>query len=183
MRAGAVNVKSPIGPASPLSPASSGHAESLALKSGAVHVPQAPAGSHGDTVQAIVVSSDGKRAVTGGKDREIKVWNVESGEEVCVLLGHKAEVTALHLSEVGRTMISGDSNGTILVGEALLFLFRARARGFSPCGGIPAFAALLCVCHRCGTVTATITGSRFKRTRRRLLPSLPALLLRRWRNP
>jgi WD40 repeat protein len=116
MRAGAVNVKSPIGPASPLSPASSGHTESLALKSGAVHVPQAPAGSHGDTVQAIVVSSDGKRAVTGGKDREIKVWNVETGEEVCVLLGHKAEVTALHLSEVGRTMISGDSNGTILVG-------------------------------------------------------------------
>ena len=32
---------------------------------GAVHVPQAPAGAHGDTVLSIVVSPDGKRAVTG----------------------------------------------------------------------------------------------------------------------
>ena len=59
------------------------------------------------------------RVVAGGKDREIKVWNIETGEEICVLLGHKAEVTALHLSEVGRTLISGDSNGTILVSGPL----------------------------------------------------------------
>ena len=53
--------------------------------------------------------------VSGGRDREIKAWNTETGEELCVLLGHKAEVTALHLTDGGRMLISGDSSGSLLV--------------------------------------------------------------------
>ncbi len=43
------------------------------------------------------------------------MWNTETGEESFVLLGHKADVTALHMTEGGGMIFSGDASGTLLV--------------------------------------------------------------------
>jgi len=92
--------------------------------------------------QAIVMSKDGSIAVSGSADREIKVrpapappppaappaltarvlppcapqvWDLAQGTESCVLLGHKAPVTALCLAEDNSLLFSGDAGGTLMV--------------------------------------------------------------------
>ena len=58
-------------------------------------------------------------SVSAGEDKEIKIWNIETNEEVCVLSGHKAKVTALHFSDGGRFVFSGDGSGLLLVSRAV----------------------------------------------------------------
>jgi hypothetical protein len=86
---------------------------------------------------------------TGGKDREVKVWDLVKSEEICVLLGHKAPITALHMTEGGRFIFSGDAAGVLLVSVAATWM------------GERVFAvatALLFVLARFGTASRTTTA-------------------------
>ncbi len=65
-------------------------------------------------------------APAAGEDKEVKIWNLETSEEVCVLMGHKAKVTALHFSEGGRFVFSGDASGLLLVRPGSLFVACGR---------------------------------------------------------
>ncbi len=61
---------------------------------------------HVDIVDAVVVTPDGKFAVSGGRDGRIRVWDVASGKEWKSWLAHK-EITGLAVSPDGRFLLSG----------------------------------------------------------------------------
>jgi hypothetical protein len=73
----------------------------------------------------------------------VKIWNLETSEEVCVLMGHKAKVTALHFSEGGRFVFSGDASGLLLVRSCRTRHRVLSARGVAP---VPRFLGSVC-CH------------------------------------
>ncbi len=69
---------------------------------------------HAGTVKAVVVTSDGK-AISGSWDKTLKVWDVESGEELRTLEGHTGVVNAVALTSDGKKAISGSYDKTLKV--------------------------------------------------------------------
>lgn len=63
---------------------------------------------HTKYVNAIAFSPDGKRCATGGNDRVIKLWDVETGKLLKTLRGHKRAVSALQFSQDGAYLFSGE---------------------------------------------------------------------------
>jgi len=37
---------------------------------------------HKDRVYSVAISNDGKKVVSGSADKSIKIWNLETGEEI-----------------------------------------------------------------------------------------------------
>jgi WD40 repeat protein len=62
-------------------------------------------------VLTAVFSPDGKRLVTGGSDKTIKVWDAENGHELLTLKGHAGWVTSLAVSADGKRIVSASSFG------------------------------------------------------------------------
>ena len=52
---------------------------------------------HSESVNSVAISSDNKYIVSGSGDKTIKIWNLESGQEIKTLNGHSSatEVTSL----------------------------------------------------------------------------------------
>lgn len=67
---------------------------------------------HEDAVYTIAFSPDGKILASGGDDRVIKLWPLETGEPR-TLRKHSEAVTCLAFNPNGTTLISGSSDGTI----------------------------------------------------------------------
>ena len=59
------------------------------------------------TLYSIAMSADGKFAVSAMPDDTLKVWDVTSGQELCVLAGHLAKINDVAMSPDGQTVISG----------------------------------------------------------------------------
>ena len=68
---------------------------------------------HSDSVLAVGLSADGRRAVSGSSDAVLKVWDVESGRELRTLHGHADAVTAAELSADGRWAVSASLDRTL----------------------------------------------------------------------
>jgi FOG: WD40 repeat len=63
----------------------------------------------------IAMSADGKFAVSAMPDDTMKVWDVTSGRELCVLAGHLAKINDVAMSPDGQTVISASSDKTLKV--------------------------------------------------------------------
>jgi len=70
---------------------------------------------HADSVRALALTPDGKRAVSGGDDHTLKVWNLESGRELRTLEGHAGWVRAVALTPDGKRAVSGSDDRTLKV--------------------------------------------------------------------
>nr|WP_198525340.1 WD40 repeat domain-containing protein [Oscillatoria sp. PCC 10802] len=70
---------------------------------------------HSDWVSAVAVTPDGSRAISGSRDGTVKVWNLDSGEELLTLEGHSAPVYAVAVTPDGSRAISGSRDGTVKV--------------------------------------------------------------------
>ncbi len=68
---------------------------------------------HGDWVNCAAVCTDGRKAVSGGDDRTVRVWALSEGDVVCVLEGHEDGVSSLAVSPVGELALSGSHDGTL----------------------------------------------------------------------
>jgi WD40 repeat protein/uncharacterized caspase-like protein len=69
-------------------------------------------------VRAIALSPDGRRIVSGGDDKTIKVWDAESGAVLRTLTGHADWVYAIAVSPDGRRIVSGGADKTIKIWDA-----------------------------------------------------------------
>jgi WD40 repeat protein len=67
------------------------------------------------TIGAIAVTPDGTKVVSGS-DKEIKVWNINTGDLVHILGGHEDNIDSVAVTPDGTKVVSGSDNGRIKVG-------------------------------------------------------------------
>ena len=69
---------------------------------------------HLNTVLSVAFSPDGKRIVSGSRDKTIQLWDAETGEMLQPPLeGHKDEVQAVAFSPDGKCIVSGDRKSVV----------------------------------------------------------------------
>lgn len=70
---------------------------------------------HSDEIWAMAASSDGKYIVSGGKDRRICIWSLESGQATFIkaLGGHKDSITALQFRMGSHDLFTASSDRTL----------------------------------------------------------------------
>ncbi|HVR30787.1 MAG TPA: NACHT domain-containing protein [Thermoanaerobaculia bacterium] len=67
---------------------------------------------HADSVLAVAVTADGRRAVSGSEDKTLRVWDLETGGSRA-LLGHTDSVLAVSVTPDGRQAVSGSGDNTV----------------------------------------------------------------------
>ncbi len=68
---------------------------------------------HEDWVRAVALTADGTRAVSGGDDGTLRLWDLERGAEMRRLEGHEGVVRAVAVTADGRRAVSGGHDGTL----------------------------------------------------------------------
>jgi WD40 repeat protein len=80
-------------------------------------------------VYAVALSADGRHALSGGADRTLIWWDLESGRPLKTLTGHQQMVYAVALSADDRLALSSSRDGTIRLWE----LASRQCRACLPC--------------------------------------------------
>jgi WD40 repeat protein len=70
---------------------------------------------HKDCVTAVAVTSDGKRAITGSKDKTCIIWDLSTGQAISILEGHTQPVNAVAITPDGKRAISGSNDYTCII--------------------------------------------------------------------
>jgi WD40 repeat protein len=70
---------------------------------------------HPGRVYGVAFSPDGKRLVTGGDDRLVRVWDVDSGQQVLALRGHLDSITRVAITPDGQFVVSASKDRTVRV--------------------------------------------------------------------
>jgi len=65
---------------------------------------------HEGYVHSVSFSRDGKTLASGGDDKTIKLWNVETGTEIRTLTGHESYVLSVSFSPDGRILATASSD-------------------------------------------------------------------------
>jgi len=70
---------------------------------------------HTDRIYSLEMTADGERAITGSRDRTLRVWDV--GQRTCkqVLRGHSREILAIDVSADGQRVVSFSRDRTLRV--------------------------------------------------------------------
>src|SRR5205085_6962774 len=59
-------------------------------------------------VRRVAFCPDGRHAFSAGSDRVLRLWDLDTGQEVRRFVGHPGEVTIMALSPDGRYVLSGN---------------------------------------------------------------------------
>src|SRR5258708_2257318 len=73
---------------------------------------------HTSAVECAVFSRDGKRILSGGDDRTLRLWDTDSGKEIHAYPGHEHSVKSVAISPDGKQLLSGGSDATVRVWDA-----------------------------------------------------------------
>jgi len=73
---------------------------------------------HSGWVRSVAISSDGTRIVSGSVDGLVKIWNAETGAEVCTMEGHAGEVFSVAFARDGKRIVSGSGDGLVKIWDA-----------------------------------------------------------------
>lgn len=73
---------------------------------------------HSGAVACLAVSPDGTRAVSGGADRGIVVWDLVARRELRVMAGHRDRVCCLAFGPDGRKVLSSSLDQTVRLWDA-----------------------------------------------------------------
>ncbi|MEG4006681.1 WD40 repeat domain-containing protein [Microcoleus sp. Pol11C1] len=68
---------------------------------------------HSCSVTSVVITPDGQTVVSGSADSTIKLWNLNTGQELHTLSGHSQGVRSIALAPDGQTLASGSKDKTI----------------------------------------------------------------------
>ena len=66
-----------------------------------------------ESIMGIDLSPDGKWAVTGGRDEVARLWDLQTGQEVRMFVGHKGWVFDAKFTRDGLSVVTSGSDGTI----------------------------------------------------------------------
>ena len=77
-------------------------------------------------VNAVAVSADGRRVVSGSCDKTVRIWDMETGVEEQRLEGHSCLVTSVAVSADGRRVVSGSSDETVRIWDMRRASVRVR---------------------------------------------------------
>jgi WD40 repeat protein len=64
---------------------------------------------HSDTVSSVAISSDGKIIASGSLDKTIKLWNLETGNLLAMLVGHSSAVLSVAFSPDSKILASSSN--------------------------------------------------------------------------
>ena len=70
---------------------------------------------HTAAVTSAAIAPDNRRAITGSQDGFAKLWDIETGKEILSLKRHAAELTSVHFSASGGTVVTSSLDRTALV--------------------------------------------------------------------
>ena len=80
--------------------------------------PSARLVGHGYGIAAVAFSPDGKTLASGGFDRSVKLWSIDSGQEWATLAEHEGWVAAVAFSHDGEILATGSHDQTIKLWDA-----------------------------------------------------------------
>ncbi len=107
--------------------------------------------AHQGWIRCVELDSGGNRIATGGNDALVKLWDVESGEQIGQFEGHDRHIYSVMFHPDGKTVLSGDLSGqvkqwdsatgkqTAVFDAADLYNFNARGQGVDY-GGVRSLA-------------------------------------------
>jgi WD40 repeat protein len=72
----------------------------------------------GAGMNAIALSPDGKRVVSGSGDGAVRLWDIDTGKVIAKWMGHTIGVTSLCWSRDSHRVVSGSYGGTVWVWDA-----------------------------------------------------------------
>ena len=80
---------------------------------------------HTGIINAVAVTLDGKKAISGSTDKTVRVWDLETGKLLKTLLGHNESITSVAVTSDGKKAISGSHDGNMHIwdlqtGESLI---------------------------------------------------------------
>lgn len=70
---------------------------------------------HNEEVTAVAITPDGKQAISGSKDKSLKIWSLETKQELLTLNGHTDWVSSVTISPDGKQAISSSKDGTLKI--------------------------------------------------------------------
>jgi WD40 repeat protein len=73
---------------------------------------------HARAVQSAALSPDGRLAVSGGDDDDLRLWDVATGKTVRLLKGHTNQVWSVAFSPDGKYVLSGGDDNTVRLWDA-----------------------------------------------------------------
>lgn len=68
---------------------------------------------HTAGVNAVGITTDGRYIVSGGSDKTLRLWELETGQCIRVFKGHKGEVNTLAMIPDGQFFVSGSRDSTL----------------------------------------------------------------------
>lgn len=68
---------------------------------------------HSSHVMSVAIATDKKTLASGSTDKTVKLWNLDTGEEIHTLKGHTDSVMKVSISPDGKILASGSSDRTI----------------------------------------------------------------------
>src|SRR5262249_15219667 len=72
---------------------------------------------HVGPVRCVAVAPDGQTLATGGNDRTVKLWDLNTGQERLTLEGHAGWVTSVAFAPDGKTLATGSVDQTVKLWE------------------------------------------------------------------
>ena len=75
-------------------------------------------GIHSGQVHSATFSPDGRRVVTASEDSTARLWDVETGKVIAVLLGHEGSVQSAAFSPDGRRVVTASDDNTARLWDA-----------------------------------------------------------------
>ncbi|GKU13444.1 unnamed protein product, partial [Fusarium langsethiae] len=73
---------------------------------------------HGNSVNSVVFSADGKRIASGSRDETVKIWDAATGTCEQTLEGHGNSVNSVVFSADGQRIASGSDDETVKIWDA-----------------------------------------------------------------